>query len=262
MIMIAFRRRSSITILCVVVLTFLAGCAGLTMFDTPESLMRQGRELYFAKKYDEAIAKFEDVIMKDNTYWLAYVYLARCYIAKNDWFKAIFNARKAYQLSPGGEDVVPAFAEALLGGGFAALGKAQFPEAIGNLVEYLRLRPTDARAYLSLGRAYLGTGAYGDALKAFLNGLTQGDSGARQELIQGLLDGGTKALSQGDPRAAIGLLLEYVRHDPSNLSAFLNLGKAYWQAGERLESLNMFRRALELSPGNSEALQFLRGLGR
>lgn len=56
--------------------------------------------------------------------------------------------------------------------------------------------------------------------------------------------------------------LEYVRHDPSNLSAFLNLGKAYWQAGERLESLNVFRRVLELNPGNSEALQFLRGFGR
>jgi tetratricopeptide (TPR) repeat protein len=260
--MAILRHRSIIAFSCLVVMTLLAGCAGVTMFETAESLTRQGRELYLAKKYDEAIGKFEDAIMKDNTYWLAYVYLARCYIAKNDWFKGIFNARKAYQLAPGGEDVVPAFAEALLGGGFAALGNGQFSEAIGNLVEYLRLKPTDARAYLSLGRAYLGSGAYGDALTALLNGLTQGDSGSRQELIQGLLDGGTKALSQGDSKAAIGFLLEYVRRDPSNLSALLNLGKAYWQAGERLESLNMFRRALELNPGNSEALQFLRGLGR
>jgi len=76
------------------------------------------------------------------------------------------------------------------------------------------------------------------------------------------LDSGNKALSQGDARAAIGFLLEYMRQDPSNLSAYLNLERAYWQAGERLEALNTFRRILELSPGHDEALQFLRGLGR
>lgn len=55
----AFCRRSIIAFPCLAALTFLAGCAGFTMFDTVKSLMQQGRGLYFAKKYNEAIAKFE-----------------------------------------------------------------------------------------------------------------------------------------------------------------------------------------------------------
>lgn len=257
------RYRRPITLSCLAVLTLLTGCAGMTMFDTVDSLMSEGRDLYVAKQYDQALAKFEGVIRKDNTYWLAYVYIARCYIAKNDWLAAIGNGRKAFELAPQGQDVVPVFAEALFGGGLSALSKGQFSDAVNHLVEYLRLKPTDARAYLSVGRAYLGTGSYGDALAAFLKGLGQGsEGGLRQELIQGLLDGGATALSKGDARAAIDFLLEYVRHDPDNYSAYLNLGKAYWQSGERFQALNAFRRVLELSPGNDEALQLLRGLGR
>lgn len=258
------RHRRQVRVFCLVLAALLAGCAGISeMFDTPDSLMREGRELYAAQRYDEAIGKFERVIEMDSGRWLAYVYIARCYIAKLGWLPAITNARKAYQLAPTGEDVVPVFAEALLGGGVAALRQGQFSDALGHLVEYIRLKPTDPQGYLNLGRAYLGTGNYGDALSAFVRGLSQaGDGGVRQELIQGLLDGGTQAFSRGDARGAIGLLGEYVRHDPGNLSAYLNLGKAYWQAGERSQALGAFGRVLELSPGHDEALQFLRGLGR
>jgi tetratricopeptide (TPR) repeat protein len=92
--------------------------------------MEEGRQLYLEKKYDEAIAKFDRVIELDRTRFLAYVYLARCYIAKSSWGKAIANARLAYQASPGGEDVIATFGEALLGGGLAALAGGQFVEAI------------------------------------------------------------------------------------------------------------------------------------
>ncbi|HEY7678660.1 MAG TPA: tetratricopeptide repeat protein, partial [Candidatus Methylomirabilis sp.] len=258
------QRRHLVPVSGLVLAALLAGCAGVSgLFETPDSLMREGQELYVAKKYDEAIAKFERVIQMDPTRWMAYVYLARCYIAKSDWLSAIFNGRKAFQLAPGGEDVVPAFAEALFGGGVEALRQGKFTDAIGHFVEYIRLKPTDPQGYLNAGKAYLGTGAYGDALSSFVRGLGQGgDAAARRELIQGLLDGGTQALTKGDPRAAIGFFQESVRAAPGNLTAYLNLGKAYWQAGDRSQALGAFGRVLELSPGHGEALQFLRELGR
>ena len=244
-----------------VILIALAGCAGITMFDTVDSLMREGRELYDAKQYDQAIAKFEQVITKDNTYWLAYLYVARSYIAKNDWLPAITNARKAFQLAPSGENVVPTFAEALFGGGMAELRQAHFSEAIGHFVEYIRVKPIDASGYLNLGKAYLGTGSYADALSTFLKGLGQGgDAGVRGNLVQSLLDGGLQAFSRGDARSAIGFLQEYVNHDPGNLTAYLNLGRAFWQAGDAGQAVGAFRRVLELSPGNTEALRFLMGI--
>src|SRR5439155_27157619 len=82
------------------------GCASLGL-ESPDSLMKEGQQLYADKKYDEAIAKFERVIQLDRTQWLAYLYLARCYIAKGTWTKALTNARLAYEAAPGGEDVLP-----------------------------------------------------------------------------------------------------------------------------------------------------------
>src|SRR5439155_21443245 len=134
------------------------------------------------------------------------------------------------------------------------------PDAIGHFVEYVKLKPGEARGYLQLGRANLGSGAYGDALRAFVQGLGHSpDGAARQDLLQGLLDGGGQALQSGDARAAVGLLREYVSLEPRNVSAYLGLGKAYGQSGEMLNAVGAFQRALELNPEEPEALRFLRG---
>ncbi len=248
---------------CVIAVALLTGCAGISPFDTVDSLMREGQNLYLAQKYDEAIAKFEQVIAKDKTYWMAYLSVARCQMAKGNWLPAIESARKAYELAPTGTDVVTVFGGALFGGGLDALKQGQFSDAIRNFVEYIRVVPSDPRGYLNAGKAYLGNGAFGDALRVLVQGLVQAGAGeTRQELIQSLLDGGVSALSQGDAKDAVGFLQQYLQRDPGNPSALLNLGKAYWQSGERLQALNSFRRALELSPGNEEALRFLQGFGR
>ncbi|MFA5027824.1 MAG: tetratricopeptide repeat protein [Candidatus Methylomirabilota bacterium] len=248
---------------CLLVAALVVGCAGMAAFDTVESLMREGQALYLEKKYDEAAVKFEQVLLKESTYWMAYLSIARCYIAKGDWLPAIANARKAFQLSPSGVDVVTVFGESLFGGGLDAFKKGQFSDAVQHFVEYIRVKPSDPKGYLSAGRAYLGNGAFGEALRSFMQGFGQAGGGeARQELIQGLLDGGLAALSNGSARDAIGFLQQYLQHDTANLSALLGLGKAYWQSGEMLQALGAFRRALELSPGNDEAQRLLRGLLR
>ncbi|MDO8478916.1 MAG: hypothetical protein Q7W02_22505 [Candidatus Rokubacteria bacterium] len=89
--------------------SLLGGCAWLG-FETADSVMKEGQQLYLDKKYDEAIVKFERVFELDSTRRLAYVYIARCYMAKDSWSKAMSNARLAYQAAPAGEDVVPTLA--------------------------------------------------------------------------------------------------------------------------------------------------------
>ena len=246
----------------IVLAALLAGCAGISMFDSVESLMQEGRELFAAQKYDEAIGKFEQVIAKDKTQWLAYLYLARCYIGKGSWSAAITNARQAFQLAPNSMDVVNALAQSLFGGGVDALKQGKFSDAITYLVEYIRLKPADAAGYLNAGRAYLGNRGYADALNMLLRGLGLGGGAERQDLVQGLLDGGIASLSGGDARSAIRFLQEYLKFDAANFQAYLNLGKAYWQSGDLLQSLNTFRRALELNPGNEEVQRYLRLLPR
>lgn len=162
------RRRTHglVLVTCALVVSLLAGCAWLG-FETADSVMKEGQQLYLDRKYDEAIVKFERVIELDSARWLAYVYIARCYMAKGGWSKAMSNARLAYQAAPAGEDVVPTLAQALWGGGTEALKGGQFREAISAFTEYLRLRPADAAAYLELGRAFMQSGNVSGAVAAF-----------------------------------------------------------------------------------------------
>ena len=239
----------------------LAGCAGLVA-DSIDALMKQGIELYTARRFDEAIAKFLEVVRRDPKFWNGYLYLARSYVGKSSWADAIASGRKALELAPSAPEVIPTLAEAFLGAGADALQRREFSAAAGHFTEYVKLRPADVQGYLKLGRALLGTGAYGDALRTIAQGLTRAqDPSSRTELTRALLDGGTQALSAGNAKAAVGFLQEYVRHDTGNVSAYLALGKAYWEDGSIGNALGAFRRVLELNPGNTEAQQFL-GRGR
>jgi tetratricopeptide (TPR) repeat protein len=237
----------------------LAGCATLGMVESIESLLAQGKELFQSGKYADALGKFQAVIARDPKSWEAYLYTARTYIAQKSWGPAIDNARKALSLAPSQGDVVPVLAEGLLEGGRDSLQRGQYAEAATRLRDYLALKPTDARAYLDLARAHLSAGSWSDALGAIQRGLGQagGDAATRQDLMAALRDGGRQLLARGDLKSGIGFLEEYVRQDPREVSALVDLGKAYWQAGQQSEALGTFRRVLELSPGQADALRYL-----
>ena len=176
------RRATAILMLIVTVLT--SGCA--IVVETPASLFEQGRALYEAGRYDEALGKFLEVIKRDPTFLMAYLYAARAYIARGVWIAAIQHGRRALELAPTSPDAIGVFAEALIGGARDSLARQQYGEAVSRLVEYVRLRPSD-------------------------------------------------------------------------VSGWLDLGKAYWQGGQRTEALGAFRRVLELQPRQEEAMRYLLG---
>ena len=236
-----------------------AGCATIGIVETIEALLKQIQELLAAKKWDEALTKVAEVLRREPTQWRAYLYGAQAYIGKADWGQALASARKALELAPREGDAVTTLAQSLWGAGLDALQRRSFGDAASHFVEYIKLRPTDGQGYLNAGRAYLGLGSWSDAGRVLVDGLGRADTATRSQLVQGLLDGGRQALSGGDYRGAAGLLREYVRQDPSNVSAYLDLGKAYWNAGDRTEAFSAFRRVLELAPLNEEARRFLLG---
>ena len=240
----------------------LGGCAGggfsgPSLADEIAALMAQGQQLYANRQYDAAVAKFGEVVAKDPNYWQAYVGMARSFVAKSSWPEAIANGKKAYELAPNGQDVVAVFGEALYGGGSDALKNGRLQESVMRFVEYLRLEPGNASAWLNVGRAYLGQAQYREAFNAFVQGLANGGGAERAELIRGLLDGGLQAFSRNDYRTAIDALREYLKFDARNLSAYLNLAKAYWESGERGNAIDAFRKVLELDPRQTEALKFM-----
>src|ERR1700730_11141454 len=241
--------------------SLLGGCVGLGFAETPDSLMRNGQQLYLAKRYDEAIMKFERVIELDGTRWLANVSLARCYMAKGSWTLAVSNARLGYQVEPGGEDVGQTLSEALLGGGASAVQTEQFTLAITDFTEYLTLHPNDARGYLGLGQADIGARRYTSALGAFTRGMQNDRIGAvKQNLLQGLLDGAVQALRHGEAKSAVPMLQEYVQENPTNAAAYVVLAKAWLETGNGSGAREALDRALLLDPRQPEATALKRSL--
>jgi tetratricopeptide (TPR) repeat protein len=235
----------------------LVGCAGLGLQNEIDGLMKQGQQFYAEKKYDAAIDKFAEVITKDTQHWQAYLWVARSFIAKGLWSEAIDNGKKAFALAPNKTEVIPVFAEALFGGGSAALKSGRYAESVGHFVEYLKLEPGNTRAWLNIGTAYLGQRQFREALSALSQGLASGGGAERSELIRGMLDGGMQAFSSGEYRAAIDLLKEFLRYDEKNLTAYLNLAKSYWESGELANAFDAYRHVLKLDPRQEEALRFM-----
>lgn len=235
----------------------LAGCAGLDLQGGIEGLMQQGRQRYAEKQYDAAIDKFVEAATKDPAHWPAYLWLARCFLAKGRWTDAIANGRRAYELAPKDRDALAVFAEALFGGGADALKSARYGESVALFVEYLKLEPGNARAWLQVGQAYLGQQQFREALGALVQGLSRSSGAEREELLRGLLDGGIQAFASGGQSAAIDLLKEFLKHDQKNPAAYLNLAKAYWESGDPVRAFDAFRQVLRLDPRQEEALRYL-----
>lgn len=235
----------------------LASCAGFTLQDQIATLMKEGQQRYSEKKYDQALEKFGEVIEKDPTYWQAYLWAARSFIAMGNWSEAIANGRKAFDLAPGGQEVIPVFAEALFGGGSDALKNGRLAESISYFVDFLKLEPGNARAWLNVGKAYLEQRQFREGLSALVQGLSTGSDAERSELISELMGGGMQAFSSGQYGDAIALFKEYLKYDGKSLNAYLNLAKAYWASGDHRDAINAFRKVLEIDPRQEEALRYL-----
>jgi tetratricopeptide (TPR) repeat protein len=221
-----------------------------------ETLMQEGERLYREKRYDEAIAKFKMVVVRDPYNWRAWLWLCRTYIVRLLWSDAVEAGRQAFKLAPKGADVLPTFLQALFGGGLAALNSGNFRESISHFGEYLKVDSSNGAAWLNVGKAYLGSKQYGEALQSLIKAL--GVAGAdRNEVISAMLSGGTQAFKERDYNGAVGMLREYVKQDPRNLQAYLTLAKSYWESGQRGGALEAFTQALRISPTNGEALQYM-----
>jgi tetratricopeptide (TPR) repeat protein len=246
--------------LIIVVVMALAGCAAIDPHGEMNALMAEGQQLYSAQRFDEAIDRFRAVIARDRGFYPAYVGLARSLMAKGAWADAVVNARRAMELSRGAPDVLPVLLDALYGGGTDALARGAFVDSIGYFAEYVGHQSGNFRAWLNVAKAYAGNRQFIEALGALRRALETGPGGAeRAETLQSLLGTGKQAFDARDYGSAINLLREYLKFNASDWSAYLTLGKAYWESGAMRDALSTFARVLELNPRSSEALNLLQG---
>ena len=258
-------QRRTVLAWCTLPALLVAGCAGgaaVKPQDDLGALLKAGQELYAAKRFDEAIAKFRELIARDGNQWQAHLWLARAFIGKVAWSDAIAAARRAHELSASGQDVVAVFAEALFGGGADALRTSNFKTAIGHFTDYIKVQPSNARAYLNVGRAFIGDKRFGDALSAILKGLTVAAGPERAELLKSLQEGGLQALAQGEFAGAIGFLREYLKLDPANIRAYIDLAKSFIGNNDYASALATFVQGLGQGGQRNEVLQAMAEAGK
>lgn len=253
----ACRETRSVTALAMMVILF-TGCSALSVIST-DALMEQGIELYKQGLYDESVLKFEQVIEREPDRYLAYVYIARSFIAQFKWGPAIARIREAMKLAPNDGEVVGVLGQALIGGGLAALEQRDYAQAITYLLEHIQLQPQSVKGYLGLARAYLGNKNYDDVASTLIAGLSKTGAG-REDLVKELLASGTQALSGGDAASAIRMLSAYLAQNPTNASAYVSLGKAHLKQGSLAKALDAARKALHLNPNSLEAQSLLQTL--
>jgi tetratricopeptide (TPR) repeat protein len=174
---------------------------------------------------------------------LVYAHLAR---REEDWITAYGEATKAVALAPEWP-----YAHALRS---TICYHSQLVEcAVREAMQFVKMRPEDAAAYIVLGHARGMQGMYEEALEAYTwaekfhpgyNAIYAGRGAVYER--EGELENAAKSYEQA------------IRLDGKNFEYYRELAQVYWREGDAKRAIEMLQHAKELAP---ERLEILLALG-
>jgi tetratricopeptide (TPR) repeat protein len=157
------------------------------------------------------------------------------------------NALKYYQRSL---ELNPTNYKVLYYLGISLLEMQRYGEAATALEKAAGIRPTDGSIWLNLGSAYDGGGEAEKAIDAYRRCI----QAAPQE-PRGYVNLGLMYQKQGDMSSAITAWRLGENQIPGDLALHFNLAVAYAQSGQLQLGRQEVERAIQIEPGNSEALR-------
>ena len=149
--------------------------------------------------------------------------------------------------------------------GLALFNQGKYQEAIARFQKATELDPNFGRAYLYMGRAYIGLRSWGPALTALRRAyqLVPGEtkSEAVSMLIDALFGYGQSALASGDFLSAIDSFREILGMQPNSgaartdlVRALVGQGGALLSKGNFSQAISTYTEAVKLQPNNFDAL--------
>jgi protein O-mannosyl-transferase len=126
--------------------------------------------------------------------------------------------------------------------------RGDYPSAIVEFHEAVRLHPRWAGNHLSLGRALFMVGRYAEAKRAFANALQRAPGYGRAHLLMGLL-----LLRERDFGGALAEFRTAAQLDPGQAMAHYHAAEALLRLGRVDEAREAFRRTLQVDPTNVKA---------
>jgi arylsulfatase A-like enzyme/Flp pilus assembly protein TadD len=207
-----------------------------------DSAMHRAVDAFAARRGDEAVEIYRDVLRKRPDMAIAYRHLAFI-----EWQRG--NPRAAVEVLQRAlaERVTQPAVVAQLGSYLADIDRV--PEALQLLEPLARSPDADPDTLNSLGIAYVRAGRREDARRVFERVLTiDPESGVPLENL------GMLALERGDLPAARRQFERALQADPRSSRAHADLGVVALRAGDRATAIAEWKRAVELDPGNADAL--------
>ena len=234
------------------------------------------------KSIQAALDYFDQALKSDRTFALAYTGVAdaslRMYRTKKDGFwtqKALAAAQQAEQLN----DKLPEV-HSTMGSVYRVTGK--YSEAITELKRSISLAPNSDEAYRRLGSAYLESGQGKEAIEAFqkaiqLNPYFWGNQNSLGDAYMGLGDYpraleafqqvtalepeidagyenvGVVYVQQNKCQESIPYLQIALQIEPY-FSTYSNLGTAYFCLKQYTNSVEMFEKAVQLNPNDTQTM--------
>jgi len=236
----------------------------------PTDIASRGKlgDLYLAaKRYDDAIAQYTEIIKTGKQDEAAYVSRGRALELKGDLDAAAADYTKVIELATTGEmaNVDPMLENAYYGLGAIALQQDRADEAVGHLLKALAIQRTDADALNLLGAAYVKAGQPEKAMEPLRRAIEFVPIGWA-EPYQTLADaykatgeaelaewaGAMAAANNGDMTGAVARL-KVITDGKAGLDARIGLGLLAEMSGDAATAEDWYRKALELDAQSTSA---------
>ena len=249
-----------------------------TSFPDALALFKQGRDLSERLRILEAIPYFEKAVARDPAFAMAYLSLANVQTSPKEFFENIHRAAALVDKISEGERLMilatkaradnnpvqqKDYLEKLVGGypkdkrahvvfGGYLFGQQDYASAITELNKAADLAPDYSPAYNLLGYAYVRTGNYPEAEKAFrkYTQLIPGESNPHDSYAEFLMKMGKFDESIQEYQKSLAI-------NPKFMASYLGLGMDNILKGNHYEAVRLYRRMYEFAPDDGTRQQAL-----
>jgi tetratricopeptide (TPR) repeat protein len=210
--------------------------ADIVAYKNIDDLFAQAELLQDAKKNQEAIKKYNQIIAKDPKNNKAYLYRGFAYDKLENFQRAIDDFSKAIKLKPNN----PGYYY-FRGSAYEAL--KDYQKAIDDYSKAIELEPTNPSYYFSRGASYRALNGYQKAVDDFSKAIELEPTNPSYYSLRG---GAYDALK--DYQKAIDDYSKAIELDPTNPSYYSLRGGAYDALKDYQKAVDDFSKAIELEP--------------
>lgn len=196
--------------------------------------------LDWAGDVDEAIKVALRAVDTDPLSAEAHATLGEVYADRNNWTRALEEARQAEKLNANSYYVQRNLA-------YVLANQGRYDEALDIYAHAAELAPTMGYIYISAGNIHMALGDYEQAIEQFERAVQ-----ANPDTPTGYDALGHASALNGDPDRAISVLRKAIEIDPEYASAYAHLGRVYYTLLNWESAIENFSKAFELGLKNEE----------